>query len=76
MLHKFYIWFLNKLAIWRMKKRYYYLIEVNKILQEFITNEIIKGGSDTFIAESRKQLLANQNETKTHERFIEFLKTL
>jgi hypothetical protein len=76
MFHKFYIWFLNKLAIWRMKRRYYYLIEVNKILQEYLTKEIIKGGSDTFIQESRKQLLSNQNETKTHERFIEFLQTL
>jgi hypothetical protein len=59
-----------------MKRRYYYLIEVNKILQGFITDQIIKGGSDAFIQESRKQLLSNQSETKTHEKFIEYLNTL
>jgi len=59
-----------------MIKRYLYLVEVNKILQEFLTSQIIAGGSDQFISESRKQLLTNQSETKTHERFIDYLKKL
>lgn len=59
-----------------MIRRYRYLIEVNRLLEEFITQQIIAGGSDEFIIQSRKQLLANQAETKSHEAFVRFLKGL
>lgn len=66
---KFYHW----LARWRMVRRYRYLIEVNKILEEYLTQQIIAGGSEDFIKDSRKQLLSIQGETKTHERFVNYL---
>lgn len=56
-----------------MVRRYRYLIEVNKILEEYLTQQIIAGGSEDFIKDSRKQLLSIQGETKTHERFVNYL---
>jgi len=68
----FYRW----LAKWRLIRRYEYLIEVNNLMEEFITNEILSGGSDSFIGESRKQLINLQNENKKQVAMVAFLKSL
>ncbi len=64
----------RKLAIWRLKRRYNYLIEVDKIMEEFVTTSIIDGGSDEFIAASRKQLLVLQQDISSKVKLLEFLK--
>lgn len=64
----------RKLAIWRLKKRYKYLIEVDKLMEEFTTRTILDGGSEEFLAKSRRQLVSLQNDIKSKERLIEFLK--
>lgn len=69
---KFYRW----LAKWRLIRRYEYLTEVNNLMEEFITNEILSGGSDDFIGESRKQLISLQNETQKQGAMIAFLKSV
>ena len=71
MIKKFY----RKLAIWRLKRRYTYLIEVDKILEEFTTQSILDGGSQEFITASRKQLVTLQNEIGAKERLLNFLQT-
>lgn len=64
----------RKLAIWRLIRRYKYLIEVDKVMEEFVTQTILEGGSDEFMNASRKQLLALQGEIKSKERLLGFLR--
>lgn len=57
----------------KLTKQYEYLVEVNKLLEEYITNKILTGGSTQFIEGGRKQLIAKQAEIKENESFLEFL---
>ena len=72
MKQRFYRW----LAKWRLIRRYEYLIEVNRLMEEFTTETIIAGGSEEFLGQSRKQLIALQNDNKSQERLLEFLKRI
>lgn len=66
----------RKLARYRLVKRYKYLVEVDKIMEEFVTKSILDGGSEEFIAASRNQLLTLQRDISSKEKLIDFLKTL
>ena len=66
----------RKLAKYRLIKRYKYLLQVDKIMEEFITKTILDGGSDEFVAASRNQLLALQRDISSKEKLVDFLKTL
>jgi hypothetical protein len=69
---KFYRW----LAKGRLIRRYEYLNEVNSIMEGFVTSQILRGGSEEFLAETRKQLLNLQEDTKRQESLINYLKTI
>lgn len=68
--------FYRRLAKWRLVRRYEYLTEVNKILEEYLTKKILQGGSQEFLSKGRADLIKNQNETKENRNFVEFLKKL
>lgn len=69
-------WFYRRLAKRRLINRYEYLNEVNGILEEYITEKIISGGSADFLAKSRSDLVQKQNEIKETEKMVVFLKHL
>lgn len=54
--------------------RYRYLNEVNKLLEDYLTERILQGGSAEFLGKARQDLVAKQNEIKETERMIEFIK--
>lgn len=56
-----------------LKKQYEYLIEVNAILEEYLTEKLLQGGSQEFMAKGRADLANKQSELKTNLEFIEFL---
>lgn len=62
---------------WRAKRKlleqYRYLNEVNKLLEGYLTKQIISGGSQEFISKGRADLVAKQNEMKVNEKFIDYL---
>lgn len=68
--------YLRKLAKWRLIRRYKYLIEVDTIMEEFVTRTILDGGSEEFKNESRRQLISLQNDIKSKKRLLEFLKEI
>lgn len=72
MIQKFY----RRLARWRLIRRYKYLVEVNKLMEEFVTKSILDGGSQEFINASRKQLLTLQNDIKSSQKLLDFLKSV
>ena len=69
---KYYRW----LAKGRLLRRYDYLQEVNKILEEYITSRILAGGSEEMKASARKDLIEKQNEIKETNNMLAFLHTL
>lgn len=70
MKEKYYRW----LAKWRLIRRYRYLNEVNKLLEEYMTSRIIRGGSQEFIGKARTDLVTKQNEIRETNNMIDFLK--
>lgn len=70
MINKFYRW----LAVSRLSRRYKYLVQVNKIMEDYQTSRILQGGSEEFKAQSRAQLVELQKDTKEYEMLISFLK--
>lgn len=68
----FYRW----LALNRLTRRYEYLMEVNKILEAYTTQLIVEGGSPEFIAQQRQSLITLQNDMKSTERMLTFMKSL
>jgi len=69
---KYYRW----LARRRLINRYLYLNTVNEIMEEYITEKLLAGGSDESLKVGREQLLKMQNETQENKRFVNFLKKL
>lgn len=60
----------------RLISRYEYLNEVNAILEEYITERILSGGSAEFLGKSRSDLIAKQQEIKETEKMVDFLKRI
>lgn len=56
--------------------QYQYLIEVNAILEEYLTEKLLQGGSQEFMAKGRADLANKQAELNTNIEFIEFLNRL
>lgn len=69
---KYYRW----KARFTLIRRYEYLNEVNKVLEEYLTKRILDGGSADFLAKGRTDLIAKQNEIKETENMVFFLKNL
>lgn len=65
-------YFRNK-AKRKLTRQYEYLVEVNTLLEEYITQKILIGGSAKFIEEGRKNLITKQAEIKENQSFLEFL---
>jgi len=57
----------------KLKEQYEYLVEVNAILEEYLTQKLLSGGSTEFMAKGRADLATKQSELKTNKDFIEFL---
>lgn len=62
------------LAKWRLIRRYKYITEVDRLMEEYLTEQIMNGGSDEFIADSRRKLIDLQNGIVANQTLINFLK--
>lgn len=63
-------------ARFTLVRRYEYLNQVNRVLEEYLTMKILQGGSADFLAKGRKDLIDKQNEIKETDLMISFLKNL
>lgn len=70
---KFKQWYLRRKAKRKLTKQYEYLVEVNTLLEEYITEKILTGGSQKFIEDGRKNLIQKQGEIRENKSFLEFL---
>lgn len=72
-MEKFKKWYLRRKAKNKLVKQYEYLVEVNTLLEEYITEKILTGGSQEFITKGRQNLITKQSEIKENLSFLEFL---
>jgi hypothetical protein len=72
-MQKFRQWYLRRKAKRKLTKQYEYLVEVNTLLEEYITQKILAGGSTKFIEDGRKNLITKQGEIRENKNFLEFL---
>lgn len=70
---KFKKWYLRRKAKNKLIKQYEYLVEVNNLLEEYITEKILTGGSQEFITKGRQNLITKQSEIRENVSFLEFL---
>lgn len=73
MIKKLKKWYLRRKAKNKLIKQYEYLVEVNTLLEEYITEKILIGGSQEFITKGRQNLITKQAEIKENLSFLEFL---
>lgn len=60
-------WYLRRKAKRKLAKQYEYLVEVNTLLEEYITAKILDGGSTRFIEDGRKNLVTKQAELRENK---------
>lgn len=70
MFTKYLQWLAKKRLIWKFS----YVIEVDKIMEKYMTQAILNGGSQEFLAESRKKLAGLQGDIKSRQELVNFLK--
>ena len=66
--------YLRRKAKNKLKEQYEYLVEVNTLLEEYLTEKLLEGGDAEFMAKGRSDLAKKQSELKTNVEFIKFLK--
>ncbi len=70
----------TKFYRWRAKRtlvhRYEYLNEVNKVLEEYLTDKLLQGGSQEFMNKGRQDLSQKQAEVRENSAFVSFLKKI
>jgi len=54
--------------------RYLYLNEVDKLMEEYTTANLLEGGSEEFLKQGRKSLSENQGRQREQTKLIEFLR--
>jgi len=64
------------LAKRRLIGRYDYLNQVNMILEEYLTEKLLAGGSTEFMNKGRKDLAEKQSEIRETTLMVEFLKRI
>lgn len=76
MLQKIKSWLYRKLAARRLVDRYEYINEVNKLMEEYLTSKILRGGSQEFLTKGRTELANKQSEIRETQSMVDFLKKL
>jgi len=61
-------------AKWSLINRYEYLNEVDKLMEDYQVQQILRGGSDEFISKSRQQLSESQSRIREQQKLVDFLR--
>ena len=66
--------YLRRKARRKLVHQYEYLAQVDVLLEDYMTQKILQGGSDEFMAKGRSNLATKQQEMRTNTEFLNFLK--
>lgn len=67
----------KKYLLWKARRKllsqYEYVMEVDHLLEDYLSSNLLRGGSDEFMKKGRENLINKQKEIKTNAEFIQFL---
>jgi len=66
--------YLRRKARRKLVHQYEYLAQVDNLLEEYMTDKILQGGNEEFMAKGRSNLSNKQQEIRTNSEFLTFLK--
>lgn len=66
--------YLRRKARLKLINQYEYLGQVDNLLEEYMTEKILQGGNEEFMAKGRSNLANKQQEIRTNTEFLKFLK--
>lgn len=66
--------FLRWKAKWSLINRYEYLNEVDRLMEQYQTQQILRGGSEQFLTQARKGLSESQARMKEQQNLVTFLR--
>lgn len=67
-------WYYRFKARHSLINRYEYLHEVDTLLETYLTDKLIRGGSEEFVKTGRENLAKKQAEMRENAAFVDFLK--
>lgn len=68
--------FNRRLAIWRLVHRYEYLLEVEKLMEEYVMAKLLDGGSDEYMQAGRQELAGQQAKVRETTKMLNYLRSL
>lgn len=67
----------KKYLRWKARRtllnQYEYVMEVDHLLEDYLSSNLLRGGSAEFMKVGRENLVKKQGEIKTNREFIQFL---
>ena len=67
----------KKYLLWKARRKlleqYEYVAVVDELLEDYLSSNLLNGGSDEFMKVGRQNLIKKQQEIKTNAEFIKFL---
>lgn len=66
----------RKLALWRLIHKYEYVLEVEKLIEEYVMSKLLEGGSEEFMNMGRKELASQQAKVRETEKMLNYFREL
>ena len=68
--------FYRRLALWRLVRKYEYVIEVEKLLEEYVMAKLLEGGGEEYMNKGRQELASQQVKVRETEKMLNYFREL
>lgn len=68
--------FNRRLALWRLIHKYEYVLEVEKLLEEYVMAKLLEGGGEEFMNKGRQELASQQVKVRETEKMLNYFRAL
>lgn len=68
--------FNRKRALWNLIHKYEYVLEVEKLLEEYVMSKLLEGGGEEFMNAGRKELASQQAKVRETEKMLNYFREL
>lgn len=68
--------FNRKRALWNLIHKYEYVLEVEKLLEDYVMSKLLEGGSEEYMNVGRKELASQQAKVRETEKMLNYFREL
>lgn len=68
--------FNRRLALWRLIHKYEYVLEVEKLLEEYVMAKLLEGGGEEYMTKGRQELASQQVKVRETEKMLNYFREL